>query len=104
MNSIKLQHSKYELAMQQKLEGQRKTKPSAASYYNCINPPIDIMPDNGLGAGDSPILVGFPPDPLHVFLIGPPNNLFHKLEEIVECVEGLAKYKEKYHLKMSEGN
>ena len=104
MNSIKLQHAKYKLAMQQKLEGKRKTKPSPASYFNCINPPINIMPESGLGAGDSPILVGFPPDPLHCFLLGPPNNLFKKLEDIVECVEGLKSFKEKHHLKMTEGN
>ena len=51
-----------------------------------------------------PNLGGVSSRPLHCFLLGPPNNLFKKLEDIVECVEGLKSFKEKHHLKMTEGN
>ena len=102
INSIKHHLSQHNLKRLKQKGKKGKVQPS--NFFNVINEPIKIMPESSWGAGDSPTLAGNPPDPLHDVLIGPPNDLFKRLDKHFACIGAMKLFKEKYHLKMTEGN
>ena len=99
LDSIKHHLALFNLKKLKKIGKKGKVKP--ADFFNCINDPIQIMKESGYGAGSSPILGGYLPDPLHDILLGSPNDLFKILCKLFPVV--MERFMEKFHLKMSEG-
>ena len=99
LDSIKHHLALFNLKKLKQIGKKGKVKP--ADFFNCINDPIQIMNESGYGAGSSPILGGYLPDPLHDIFLGSPNDLFKILRKL--CPVVMERFMEKFHLKMSEG-
>ena len=102
INNIKLHLSRLRLRRQKLIQKGKKGNVKPADFFNCILDPINIMPTTNYGAGDSPILGGHPPEPLHDVLLGSPNDTFKILDRL--CPDEMKDFKQAHNLKMSEGN
>ena len=84
-----------------KIKQLRGEKVEAKEHYNCIREPIKIREEIGLGDLECPIIAAYPPEPLHSLMIGSPNDTFRILD--IQCPKEMKKFKQKYHLSMTEG-
>ena len=69
------------------------------NYKSCEHSPISMMKDQERKS----ILDYFPPDPLHVVLLGPINDVMEKLEQIYPCEMTDEFYEENHLNKSGEG-